>query len=116
LTLVSVAPGVSCDNTAATIAANKVDCTFAHLAAGGSLTVTGTYKVASNVLPQSVTNTATGASDEASATGSGTVGVATSADMTISKTGPASAYYLNNVTYTITVNNTGPSDAQSVVV
>ncbi len=68
-----------------------------------------------------ISNTATatsGVSDPNTANNSAIEGtkVNTSADLTISKTGPSSAYYLDNVTYSITVNNLGPSDAQGVAV
>ncbi|MDQ3014154.1 MAG: DUF11 domain-containing protein, partial [Acidobacteriota bacterium] len=42
--------------------------------------------------------------------------VTTSANLGITKTGPATVIAGNNITYLITVNNTGPSDAQNVVV
>ena len=42
--------------------------------------------------------------------------VALQADLAITKTGPASVVAGTNVVYTITVTNTGPSDAASVVV
>src|SRR6185436_15811596 len=45
-----------------------------------------------------------------------TVEVTASADLQITKTGPASVVPGTNVVYTITVTNTGPSDAASVVV
>src|SRR5438093_1417978 len=38
----------------------------------------------------------------------------TSAELTVSKTGPATAVAGNNLNYTITVSNNGPSDAQGV--
>ncbi len=44
------------------------------------------------------------------------VKVITSADLTASKTGPARAVPGTNATYTITVHNNGPSDAQNVTV
>ena len=42
--------------------------------------------------------------------------IATEADVAITKTGPASIVAGNNLVYTITVTNTGPSDAAGVVV
>jgi uncharacterized repeat protein (TIGR01451 family) len=40
--------------------------------------------------------------------------VATSADLSVTKTGPTSVILGNNLTYTITLTNKGPSDAQAV--
>src|SRR5207244_1120837 len=42
--------------------------------------------------------------------------VSTSADVSITKTGPATVTAGTDVTYTITTTNNGPSDAQSVLV
>ncbi|MBI1765808.1 MAG: DUF11 domain-containing protein, partial [Acidobacteria bacterium] len=42
--------------------------------------------------------------------------VRTSADLAITKAGPASVIAGNNITYTLTVTNNGPSNAKSVVV
>lgn len=42
--------------------------------------------------------------------------VRTSAELAITKTGPASVVAGNNITYTLTVTNNGPSDAQNVLI
>ncbi len=55
LTLVSVAPAANCDNTPATLAAGEVDCSFAHIGAHDSVTITVTYSVASTVDARSCT-------------------------------------------------------------
>src|SRR5207249_934264 len=40
--------------------------------------------------------------------------ISTSADLAVSKTGPSTGVAGNNLTYTLTVSNNGPSDAQGV--
>jgi uncharacterized repeat protein (TIGR01451 family) len=68
-----------------------------------------------------ITNTATvapgsGDSDDISSNNSSTVNttVSTSADVSVTKTGPATVVAGTDVTYSITVTNNGPSDAQNI--
>jgi uncharacterized repeat protein (TIGR01451 family) len=62
----------------------------------------------------SVTTTTSNTSTETSATVVGTV--ADTANLVLTKTGPASATEGDTITYTLSLTNTGPSDAQGVVV
>jgi uncharacterized repeat protein (TIGR01451 family) len=95
-----------------------ITCSLAHLGAGDTQSITVTYHVASSTTAATVNNTSSASSDEAAATtGSASVGIVTSADLSVTKSdgvtsvtaGAATVY-----TYTITVANAGPSNATSV--
>jgi uncharacterized repeat protein (TIGR01451 family) len=121
--LVSVTPGVSNPDA------------FAFGQSGGTITETATGAVAAGhtntftvmvSTPSSLTNgaafndtasVAAGTSDPNSANNSSTVtgSVATSADLSVTASGPSSVTAGTNATYTITLSNAGPSDAQGVV-
>jgi uncharacterized repeat protein (TIGR01451 family) len=98
-----------------------VSCSIATLANGASASFTIVYKVSATVSNGTmITNSATGSSTTADSnpnnnTGSSTAIVGVSADLSVTKTGPATVSAGNNVTYTVTVVNNGPSDAQSVM-
>jgi large repetitive protein len=125
----STATGVSvADTTPAnlTFVSNSGDCTTAYpcalgtLAPGGSAVISSTYTI-NPAFTGSITNTATVSATTAdptpgnnSASASTTVGA--SANLSITKTGAASAAPNADLTYTITVNNAGPSSATSVSV
>ena len=98
-------------------------CSLGTVVAGATRTITATYTVAANYSGTSpFTNTATVSSttaDPAAANNSASAQTTVSdalADLTITKSGTASVVPGNNVTYTITVTNAGPSDAASVSV
>src|SRR5207244_12664541 len=60
-------------------------------------------------------NEANGVANWGTAIGHFSIGpFAASADLTVTKTGPAFAAPGTNITYTITLTNNGPSNAQSV--
>ncbi|MBI5506042.1 MAG: DUF11 domain-containing protein [Deltaproteobacteria bacterium] len=111
-----------------TFVSNTGDCATAYpcalgtLAAGATSTITTTYSVmASHTGPHTIVNTATVSSattDPVSGNNSSTSStpVMMSADVSITKTGPASATAGANVVYTVTVTNAGSSDAAAVVV
>src|SRR5439155_982812 len=90
------------------------------LPAGGSQTFTLVANVNSNVpAGTTLTNTANGSTttadpDPTNNSADSTSTVVASADLQVTKTGPASVTAGTNVTYTITFNNAGPSDAQNV--
>lgn len=96
-------------------------CSIGTLAAGQSATITSTYTVPANYASSSISNTASVSStvndpnstDNASST---TTTVTQTADLAITKSGPASAGTGQNIVYTITVTNSGPSSATGVVV
>jgi len=95
-------------------------CSLGTLAAGQSMTITSTYSTSAN-FSGNVTNTATVSGTESDPnntnnSASATTNVGTQADLTITKVGPASANTGQNITYTVSVKNNGPSDATSVVV
>ena len=83
--------------------------------------MTGT--LAANTPPGTIANTATITPpaavpdfNPANNTAMASAPIATSADLRVTKSGPATGQRGNNVTYTIVVTNAGPSDAQNVVV
>jgi uncharacterized repeat protein (TIGR01451 family) len=97
-------------------------CALGNLAAGGSTIVTVTFAVPANA-SGSLINTATVGSDTPdpnSANNSSTVTtpvvpIATSADLALVKTGPASITAGTNATYTLQVTNNGPDAATNVM-
>ena len=103
-------------------AGNAINDTIATLANGASATFSVTVLVsASDPSGAVLTNSATASSttsdpNPGNNTGTATTTVTTSADVSITKTAAATAFAGNNLTYTITITNNGPSDAQSVVV
>src|SRR6185295_3046620 len=99
-------------------ASQAVSCTLAHLAGGGSETVTVTYSVASTTDSATVSNTANATSDEDSASDTDSVDIAEDVQLSVSKTfatptvtagGSASGF-------SISVHNAGASDADNVLV
>jgi uncharacterized repeat protein (TIGR01451 family) len=99
-----------------------VDCTVGTLNAGASFIVHITLKVNSNVASGTViTNAATATTSSAQSStlndsGASDVTTTTSADLAVTKTGPATAMIGADVTYYVTVTNNGPSDAAGLVV
>ncbi len=96
-------------------------CSIGNLASGQSATITSTYSVPPTYSGGAIVNTAAASSavndpnnTNDSSTMSTTVGA--SADVAISKSGPATATLGTNITYTITVSNFGPAGATGVVV
>ena len=93
-----------------------LDCDLSELGAGETKTITVTYSVDADTVPAaSVANTASATSDEVpTAVDSNTdsVEIATEADLSIEKTGPATATAGDpaGFDYTIKVHNNGPSD------
>lgn len=85
------------------------------LAPGASVTRTVTAKVGSGVATgTTLTNTASTHADEVptDTTDTGSLVVGTKTDLKVTKTTPASSVYAGeNLTYTITTTNVGPSDA-----
>ncbi len=104
------------------VAGNVLTINFPTLASGdvGVFTLV-VHANPSDASGTTLTNTAqamtgTGDSDDISSNDSSTVNttVATSADVSITKVGPASVNANTDVTYTLTVTNNGPSDAQNI--
>src|SRR5439155_751752 len=95
----------------------------ASLANGGSLsrTVTVTAPPTGTLINVARADAATGDPDSTNNNGSAagsrvTTTVMEIADLTVTKTGPATVNAAQNLTYTITVTNNGPSSASTVVV
>src|SRR5205823_5284288 len=91
------------------------------LAAGGSTTITITALISAAV-PNGTTDTDTATVTSTTTDSNAANNMATfdtmvnaSADLAITKTGPATANAGANVTYTLSVTNNGPSDAQNVL-
>ena len=111
-------PGSSCGAASGT---GAISTTVTLVSSGRATFVASTLIAASASGPQA--NTATVAAPAGTTdpqltnnTTTATVEVTASADVAITKTGPASVVPGTNVVYTITVTNIGPSDAASVVV
>ncbi|HEY3053185.1 MAG TPA: DUF11 domain-containing protein, partial [Thermoanaerobaculia bacterium] len=95
-----------------------ITCNSSSLAAGATATFSIVVKVNSSATG-SVVNTAsvsTATTDSNAANNSATASapVTASADLVVTKTGPASVTPGQNATFTVTVTNNGPSDAQTV--
>jgi uncharacterized repeat protein (TIGR01451 family) len=113
VTFSSVTPAASC-----TQAAGTVTCNFATLNAGASTLVT--INVIANAIG-TVTNTATVTETQSdynlvNNTSSATTTIVSASDMSITKTGPATANQGDTITYSITVKNNGPSAATTVTI
>ena len=94
-------------------------CNIATLASTATATFTLILKVAASVANGTVlTNTTSVASPTDSMPGNNSQStsaiVSASADLAVTKSGPAAVAAGNNMTYSVTVTNNGPSDAQSV--
>jgi uncharacterized repeat protein (TIGR01451 family) len=118
VTFVSATPSTgSC-----TQASGTVDCALGTLANGATATVTVAVQVVASSTDATLTDVASATTDTIDPnpqdnTAGSTVGVATSADLVITKTAnTASVAPGQSVTFPITVQNNGPSDAQSVTV
>jgi uncharacterized repeat protein (TIGR01451 family) len=99
----------------------SISCSIATLASAASAAFDVVVQIAPSTPNNTViTNTATVLSptspdsNTANNMSSTNTTVATSADVSVAKSGPASATAGSNVTYTITVQNGGPSDAATV--
>ena len=106
--------------TPAVGAAGTVACTAATYASGASTTLTLTVQVADGAAEAStISNTATVASatadpDPADNTATAETTVASQADLSLTKTGPASASAGDELVYTLVLTNDGPAPAASV--
>src|SRR5207245_1094759 len=98
-------------------ALQAVDCTYASLANGASVTITVTYSVASSVAPAAaVSNTAYAATNGNTFNGADTVAIARNVSLSVVKTFADTSVDAGTSghTFTIKVTNDGPSDAASV--
>jgi large repetitive protein len=116
-TLVSATPSAgSCSGT------STVTCTIGTVASGATVTVAVVTLVSTAVANGTVlTNTATGTAstadpDAANNAATANTTVTTSADVSVKKTGPTTVTAGNDLTYSISATNHGPSDAQAVTV
>ena len=93
-------------------------CLLGRVTAGSTVTVTVVVDVASTFTGSSLTNTATGSSDQASAVAASvTTTVGRQADLAIVKTGPPGAVTAGTSgTWTFTITNNGPSLADRYTV
>lgn len=119
----SPAPTVTTDTGSCTITDGKVNCSLGTLADQGHATITITGTVAADFTGAEIANTATVTSDTADPTpGNNTSSVTTpvkrQADLAITKTLSDEAPVLagGKISYTLTVTNNGPSQADAVAV
>jgi len=115
-TLVSVTPGGGYTCTGS----GPVTCTEATVGAGAIASITVTVHIPSGAIG-TITDTATVSSttsdpNPGNNTTTVTATVNTKADLALTKTGPSAPIAGNNVSYTLTGTNLGPSDAQTVSV
>jgi uncharacterized repeat protein (TIGR01451 family) len=112
LTLVSVTPSVGTCTTSPSIT-----CSLGTMATGATETILITATVDSSV-PHgtTITNTAhlTTAENPTGVTDGATVGMRRQADLSVTKSGPATVAAGTNITYTLTAHNLGPSDSGPV--
>ncbi len=100
---------------------NIFPCALGTIDPGGTRVITSTFLVGSDFAGTTLDNIATVTSSAPDPgptvnTSTATTAVAKSADLVITKTGPATVTAGQNVVYTITVTNNGPSDAAAVTV
>ena len=98
-----------------------VACLIGTLADGATATITVVVDVPPSFPPGALTNTATVSSstpdpNPANDTATTTAQVTDSADVALSKDGPAATVAGNAITWTVTATNLGPSDAQQVTI
>lgn len=104
--------GLSCSGT------GPVTCTKSSMGVGAIASITVTVHI-SSAATGSLTNTASVSSttsdpNPGNNSSTVTVPITTQADMSITKSGPSLPTAGNNVTYTLSTANLGPSDAQTV--
>src|SRR5205823_4981391 len=93
-----------------------ITCTLAHLDSGATKPITVTYKVGSSTAAATVDNTASATADDGgSDSATAHVGITTAANVAnVKLVSDAPHIAGTSVTYTSTVSNLGPSDAQAV--
>jgi uncharacterized repeat protein (TIGR01451 family) len=95
-----------------------LSCDLTDVAAGTTVNVVVTADVLSSYVAGTITNTATASSSTPDPTPDNTDSVTalatTSANISVAKAGPATIVAGNDITWTVTVNNAGPSDSQNV--
>jgi uncharacterized repeat protein (TIGR01451 family) len=109
---VSASGGLICSGT------GPVTCTKSSMSAGGIASITLTIHIPPS-MTGSISNTASVSSttsdpNPANNTSTFVSTINTQADLSLAKTGPTAPIAGNNVTYTITATNIGPSDAHTV--
>lgn len=122
VTFVSVSPSAgSCTNGQPN--GGRLECGLGNLASGASATITVVGHVAADLVPgtilfnEAIVSGATADPDNSDVRASVPTEVTASADLSVTKSGtPDPVTAGNELKYTVTVANAGPSDAQAVVV
>ncbi len=118
--VISDTPGPGLTFVSTTVSCGVFPCTIGTFTAGSVLNFTATYALASSATGTmtnvaSVTTTTTD-SNPGNNTTTASSPITTSADLVVSKSGPASVTPGGTVTYAVTVTNNGPSDAGTTTV
>lgn len=95
-----------------------VTCNLGNILTGARKTVRVefTSATAADINDTASVSAATPDTDTSNNSASGSVSFSASADLVVTKTGPASVNFLSEFTYTLSVDNLGPSSAANVVV
>lgn len=113
---------VSIDGTGWTCTESPLACDRTTLAPGDAAPITVVTKVGSGVAPDTElenvaqVSTSTSGDDPDDNTGDDSITTTTSADLTLDKTHPGTPVAGEDVTFTLTAHNHGPSDAQGPIV
>ncbi|MDO5728377.1 MAG: DUF11 domain-containing protein [Actinomycetaceae bacterium] len=112
---------VTSDTGTCSVVDHALSCDFGTLASGATATITVTGTVDSDFNETTVDNTATVSSDtpdltDSNNSDSSTTPVKQVADLGITKTGDATVVAGEDVTWTLTIDNTGPSTARNIAI
>ncbi|MDQ6658157.1 MAG: DUF11 domain-containing protein, partial [Actinomycetota bacterium] len=110
------APGVTSSQGSCTPIGRRLDCSLGTITSGADATITVPVSIDPAFPRPTIVNSATASNRYGpDATGTVTSDVTPKADLTVRKTGPATVTAGSPITWTIDVDNAGPSTARDVV-